>query len=86
MEIDKEKLFNLYNIKKFQGIKQEIENSEIKNKDHLLDILNAVIIIEEDLLSYNGLVQKYGERNILQEIENELLKKLSVLGTELEKL
>ncbi len=86
MNIDKNKILDLFNLEDFQAIKAEIEKVELKNKDNLLNVLNAVLITDSDLTSYNGLMQKYNGSDIAQEIEKTKLKQLSALRSEIEKL
>ena len=86
MNIDKNKILDLFNLEDFQAIKAEIETVELKNKDNLLSVLNAVLITDSDLTSYNGLIQKYNGSDIAQEIEKTKLKQLSALRSEIEKL
>ena len=86
MNIDKNKILDLFNLGNIQAIKAEIEKVELKNKDNLLNVLNAVLITDSDLTSYNGLIQKYNGTDIAQEIEKTKLEQLSALRSEIEKL
>ena len=86
MAINKNKIEKLFNLEDFSGLKEEFEKSNVENKENLLNVLSTVVATDQDLTSYNGLIQKYGELEIAHKIMQARCKQLSILRKEIENL
>ena len=57
----KDEILELYNVEDYSSIKKLIENSNISEKQNILNILAEADLVASDLSYYDGLISKYGE-------------------------
>lgn len=86
MGIDKNCILDLFNLEKYEEIKNLVKKSDLKNKNELLNAVSTVIATENDLSAYNGLKEQYGENNICTAIKERKYKQLPVLLSEIDKI
>lgn len=86
MGIDKDKLLGLLYKEDYQGLKAELNKSDFSNKKELLSKLALVEVSANDLATYNGLVQNYGETDLSNKIKKELRTNKAALAEEIYKI